>query len=171
MNKMREIRIEKVTLNIGAGQAGEKLEKAMKLLNKITDKKPIQNISQKRIPSWGVRPGLAIGTKVTLRGQDAEDVLKRLLSAVDNTLKPTVFDEEGNFSFGIPEYIDIPGVDYIVEVGIMGLEVAVTLTRPGFRIKKRKFQKRNIPTKHRITKEEAIEYLKTKFNVKIGEKE
>lgn len=171
MNKMKEIRIEKVTLNIGAGEAGDKLEKAMKLLSTITSRKPVRTVSHKRIPSWSVRPGLTIGTKVTVRGKPAEELLKRLLSAVDNQLKPGCFDQEGNFSFGIPEYIDIPGVEYIVEVGIIGLDVTVTLSRAGFRIKKRKFQRRRVPTKHRITSEEAMGYMKDKFEIKIGEEE
>lgn len=168
---MKEIRIEKLTLNIGAGEAGDKLEKAVKLLNKITGKKPLKTVSHKRIPSWSVRPGLTIGAKVTIRGKEAEEMLKRLLVAVDNTLKPSSFDNQGNFAFGIHEYIDIPKMEYLVEIGILGLDVAVTLERPGYRIKKRKYQRKSIPTKHRITKEEAIEYLKTKFNVKIGERE
>ena len=86
MTKMREIRIEKITLNMGAGEAGEKLEKYLKLLQTITNRKPIQMVSQKRIPTWAVRPGLAIGAKVTLRGKSAEELLKKLFSAVDNTL-------------------------------------------------------------------------------------
>ena len=169
MNKMRELRIEKITLNMGAGEAGEKLEKYMKLLQVISGRKPVQMVSQKRIPTWAVRPGLAIGAKVTLRGKPAEELLKRLFSAVDNTIKPSSFDKEGNFSFGIPEYIDIPGVEYIVEIGIVGLEVAVTLERPGFRIKRRKYHPKKIPTKHKITAEETQEFLKNKFKIKIGE--
>ncbi len=156
---------------MGAGEAGDKLEKYTMLLNKITGKKPVQRVSNKRIPTWQVRPGLAIGTKVTIRGKEAEELLKKLLTAVDNTLKPKSFDKEGNFAFGIPEYIDIPGMEYIVEIGIVGLEVAVTLERAGFRIKKRKFNTKKIPTKHRITTEEAQEFMKTKFNVKIGDEE
>jgi large subunit ribosomal protein L5 len=169
MNKMREIRIEKVTLNMGAGEAGAKLEKYVNLLNKITGRKPVQIVSQKRIPTWSVRPGLAIGTKVTVRGKDAEELLKRLFAAVENTIKPSSFDDEGNFAFGVPEYIDIPGMEYIVELGIVGLEVAVTLQRPGFRIKRRKFNTKKIPAKHRITAKDAQEYLQNKFSVKIGE--
>ncbi|MBT6995309.1 50S ribosomal protein L5 [Candidatus Woesearchaeota archaeon] len=171
MNKMREIKIEKLTLNMGAGEAGNKLEKYTMLLNKITGKKPIQRISNKRIPTWQVRPGLAIGTKVTIRGKAAAELLKRLLVAVDNTIKPKSFDKEGNFAFGIPEYIDIPEMEYIVEIGIVGLEVAVTLERAGFRIKKRKFNIKKIPIKHRITSEEAQEFMRTKYNAKIGEEE
>ncbi|MCD4759873.1 50S ribosomal protein L5 [archaeon] len=171
MNKMKEIRIEKITLNVGVGEAGDKLEKAILLLSTLTKRKPLQNVSKKRIPTWGVRPGLAIGAKVTLRGKEAEELLKKLLSAVDNKLKITSFDKEGNFSFGVPEYIDIPEVEYIVEVGIIGLEVAVTLIRPGFRIKNRKYKTKKIPKKHRITKEEAIKYMESNFNLKIGEEE
>lgn len=171
MNKMREIRIEKLTLNMGAGEAGAKLEKYEKLLNAITGKKPIQIISNKRIPTWQVRPGLAIGTKVTIRGKAAEELLKRLLTAVDNNLKPKSFDNQGNISFGIPEYIDIPGMEYIVEIGIVGLEVAVTLERPGFRIKKRKLNKKKVPSKHRISAEDAKAFMKSNYSVKLGEEE
>ena len=171
MNKMREIRIEKLTLNMGAGESGAKLEKYVKLLNTITGKKPIQIISNKRIPTWQVRPGLAIGTKVTIRGKAAEELLKRLLTAVDNNLKPKSFDSEGNFAFGIPEYIDIPGMEYIVEIGIVGLEVAIPLERAGFRVKNRKFNAKKIPIRHRITPEEAMEFMKSKYNVKMGDDE
>lgn len=168
---MRNIRIEKVTLNIGVGTAADRLEKAKKLLHKITGKTPITTVTNKRIPTWNVRPGLHIGVKVTLRGEEARELLKKLLIAVDNTISPNAFDSEGNFGFGIPEYIDIPGMEYIVEIGIMGLEAAVTLERPGYRIKKRKFQRKRIPTRHRISQEEAISYLENEFKVKIGEKD
>lgn len=171
MNKMQELRIEKVTLNIGTGQPGEKLEKAISLLNKITGKKPIQRISQKRIPTWNVRPGLAVGTKVTLRGKEAEELLKRLLKAKEDRLFPSNFDNQGNFAFGIPEYIDIEGMEYIVEIGIMGLEASVTLKKQGFRVKERKYHTKRIPKKHRITKEEAIEFVKSKFNIKVEDEE
>jgi len=169
MNKMKEIRIEKITLNIGVGEAGDKLEKAAILLKKLTEVKPLFTKSEKRIPSWGVRPGLTIGTKVTLRGEKANEMLKRLLVAKENRLRPRNFDNQGNLSFGIPEYIEIPGIEYIPEVGIIGLEVAVTLERPGFRIKKRKYQQEKIPTRHRITKEEAMEFISSKFKTIITE--
>jgi len=171
MNPMREIRIEKITVNIGIGEAGEKLEKAMKLLKNITGQKAIQTKSKKRIPTWSLRPGLPIACKVTLRKKLAEETLIRLLKAVENNLKPNCFDKFGNFSFGVPEYIDIPGVEYDVEIGIIGLEVAVTLERQGYRIKKRKINKKKIPSKHLISKKEAMEFVKEKFNVKLVEEE
>ena len=168
---MKQIRVEKATLNIGIGQAGDNLEKAARLLNKITNKKPIQTKTQKRVPTWGLRPGLPIGCKVTLRKKEAEELLKRLFSAVENKLDPKNFDKEGNFSFGVKEYIDIPGAEYEPEIGIIGLEAAVTLGRPGFRLKRRKVKTKKIPTKNRISKEEAIKFIQEKFNVKVGEDE
>lgn len=170
-NPNRQIKIEKVTLNIGVGQAGDKLEKAIKLLNKITDKKPISTKTQRRIPTWGLRPNLAIGAKVTLRSKDASVLLKKLFAAVDNKLSEKKFDKFGNFAFGIPEYIDIPEVPYDIDIGIIGLEVAVTLKRPGLRVKKRRVNPSKIKKGHMVTKKEAIDFLKDNFSIKIVEEE
>lgn len=166
-NLMREIKIEKITLNIGAGEAGEKLNKAKKILEKITNSKALETITMKRIPSWGIRPKLPIGCKVTLRGKRAEEVLLRLLKAIDNKIDEKKFDNAGNFSFGIPEYIDIPGVEYDPSIGIIGLEVAITLERPGYRIKRRRIKNKKISFNHLIKKEEAVDFIKNKFNVEI----
>lgn len=165
--KMKQIKIEKITLNMGVGTTGDRLEKAMKLLNKITDAKPIATKAKKRIPTLGVRPGLPIGCKVTLRGKKAEDMLIRLIKANKNTIKSSKFDNSGNLSFGIAEYLDIEGVEYDMSIGIIGLEVAITLERPGFRIKRKMIKQKSIPPKHRITKEEAIDFMKNKFGVKV----
>jgi len=169
MNIMRNIRIEKVTLNIGAGKDQSKLDKSLSLLQNISSAKPVKTKAKKRIPEWGVRPGLPIGCKVTLRGEKAILLLKRLLDAKEHTLIESQFDEYGNISFGIQEYIDIEGVKYDPKIGILGLEVCITLERPGFRIKKRKYMKRKIPKKHRISKDEAIEFMKVNFKIKIGD--
>jgi len=170
-NVMRRIKIEKVTLNIGVGKNPEKMEKAIKLLKKITNRKPVKTKTNKRIPAWEIRPGLEIGCKVTVRGKEAEELLKKLLEAKDNKLLERNFDDNGNLSFGIKEYIDIPGIKYDHDIGIIGLEVAVTLERPGFRIKRRKKAKKKIGKKHRITKQEAINFMKEKFNITIGDKD
>ena len=167
-NPMRAVKVEKINLNMGVGSPGDQLEKAVKLLQTITNEKPVKTKGKKRIPTWGVRPNLEIGCRVTLRGKKAEEVLKRLLSAVDNTVKQSKFDDAGNFAFGVPEYIGIPGMEYDASIGIIGLEVAVTLQRAGFRIKRRKLRKTRLPQKHRITKEDAITFMKEKFSAKIG---
>ena len=171
MNPMRAIRIEKVTLNIGAGKDQTKLEKGMKLLENLTGIKPVKTFSKKRIPAWGIRPGLPIGCKVTLRKMAATTLLIKFLKAKDDRLSPVQFDQDGNIAFGIAEYMDVPGVKYDPAIGIMGLEVCVTLERPGFRIKKRRLKKRKISIRHTIKKEEAIEFMKSQFNVRVGEAE
>jgi large subunit ribosomal protein L5 len=169
MNSMRQISIEKVTLNIGAGKDQAKLEKGMKLINNITGYNPVKTFTKKRIQEWGLRPGLPIGCKLTLRKEKALDLLKRLLEAKDNTLQDSNLDNEGNVSFGISEYIDIPGVNYYPDIGIMGFQVCITLKRKGFRIKRRVLKRREIPRKNRIKKEEAIDFMKKNFNLKVGE--
>ena len=169
MNSMKQISVEKVTLNIGAGNDQTKLEKGVKLIGNITGYKPVKTFTKKRIQEWGLRPGLPIGCKLTLRKESAIDLLKRLLEAKDNTLYVSNVDNEGNVSFGINEYIDIPGVKYDPDVGIMGLQVCITLKRNGFRIKHRAIKRCTIPRKHRIKKEEAIDFLKNTFNLKISE--
>lgn len=158
-NLMKEIRIEKITLNIGAGKNEELLKKGLKLLNKITSTKPVETKTKKRIPGWGLRPGLAIGCKVTVR-KDCAQLLKRLVAAKDNILEQRNFDNQGNFSFGIPEYIDIAGLEYDPDLRIMGLEAAVTLERPGFRVRKRTLKTAPVGKNHRISKEEAISFAK-----------
>ncbi len=170
MNKehsMKQISIDKITLNIGTGAPGDELEKSLKLLQKITNVKPVKTVTHKRIPTWGVRPGLTIGCKITLRGKPAEEVLTRLLKAVNNSLPASHFDTSGNFSFGIKEYLDIPGVAYDAYIGIRGLEVAVTLKRPGYRVKMRRVRPQRIGKHHVITKEDAIAFIGTKYQVKV----
>ena len=166
---MKEIKVEKLTVNIGTGGPGDKLDKALKLLKNITKEKPVTTTTKKRIPTWDIRPALQIGCKVTLRGKKAEALLKRLIEAKGNKLKESYFDNQGNFSFGIAEYLDVPGAEYDPSIGIIGFETAVSLTRPGFRIKERKIMKRKISKKHKITKEEAKEFMKNKYSVRIGE--
>ncbi len=167
---MKQLRIEKLTLNIGAGKNQEILKKGVKLLKNITSGTPVTTKTQKRIPTWGLRPGLPIGCKITLRKGKALELLPRLLDAKANQLKEQNFDSNGNLSFGIHEYIDINGVKYDPEIGIIGLQVCVTLERPGFRIKRRK-DKKSPAKKHKITRDESISFFKETFKLKVGEEE
>jgi large subunit ribosomal protein L5 len=169
MNPMREISIEKVTLNIGAGKDQAKLEKGIKLISSIAGKSPVKTFAKKRIQEWGLRPGLPIGCKLTLRKVGASELLKRMLEARDNMLNKTNIDNEGNISFGIKEYIDIPGVNYDPNIGIMGLQVCITLRRHGFRIKSRSIRRRQVPKKQKINREESIEFMQKNFNLKVEE--
>ena len=157
-NPMIGIKISKITLNIGAGKSEDLLKKGLILLQKLTPVKPVKTLTSRRIPGWGLRPGLAIGAKVTVRAE-TEKLLKRLLVAKENILLEKNFDNNGNFSFGVPEYIDIEGLEYDPDLKIIGLEAAVTLERPGFRVKHRR-NKSKIGKSHKITKNQAIEFVK-----------
>lgn len=169
MNPMREIRIEKLTLNIGAGRDEKVLKKAMKLLKNITGVEPVQTITKKRLAAWGLRPGLPIGAKITLRGDQVYELAARLFAAKEKRIKLSWFDNHGNVSFGIHEYVDIPDAKYDTEIGILGLQVSLTLSRSGFRVKKRKLHKDNIGKKHLITREDAIAFISERFGVSMEE--
>lgn len=137
-NKMREIEIEKIVLSMGA--VGDELDKAAKLLKLISGMKVVKTKSRKRIPAFDIRPGLEIGCKVTLRGQKGKERLKNLLEAIGNQLKEKQI-ELGGFSFGIPEYIEIPGIEYQRDIGMLGLNVSVVFKRKGKRTAVKKIKK------------------------------
>jgi large subunit ribosomal protein L5 len=167
MNPMRDIKIEKVVLNIGAGGGGDKLVNAEKVLERIAKQKPARTHAKKPVREWGVTLGSPIGCVVTLRGKQAVETLNRLLDAVERRVKKTSFDKGGNFAFGIKEHIDIPGISYDPELGVFGLDVCITLMRPGYRIRRRRRLARHIPPSHRITQEEAINFVSSKFGVQV----
>lgn len=166
-NTMKKIMIGKVTVNMGVGETGDALDKGRTILTLVTGSKPMQTVAKVKIPTWGIREGLPIGAKVTLRGKKASEFLKRALSAKDNVLSGKNFDRSGNFGFGIKEYIDLPGTKYDPKLGIRGFDVLVSLERPGYRIKKRKINKKKVPIKHSISKESAITFVKETFGVEI----
>ncbi len=164
INKMREIEIEKVVLSIGA--TGEGLERGAKLLNLISGMKSIKMKSKKRIPNFNVRPGLEIGCKVTLRGKKAEEILKRLLAAIGNKLKEKQINDE-DFSFGIEEYIEIPGMEYQRDIGMTGLNATIVFKRKGKRVKIKKRNRGRFPKRQMVTKQEIIGFMVKNFDTRI----
>jgi large subunit ribosomal protein L5 len=167
MNPMREIRLAKVTVNMGAGaESATKLEKCKKILQSVTKKKIVITSTHKR-STFGVAKNKPIGAMTTMRGTEAMEFLKKVIQALENKLKESQFDTNGNFSFGIHEYINIPGIRYDPDVGIMGMDVAVTLERPGYRVKKRRLRPRKVGKAHIIKKEEAIEWARKNLGVTI----
>jgi len=167
MNPMEQVKISKVTLNIGVGEGGERLARAEKLLEIMTGQKPVKTISKVTNPEFGIRKRQPIGCKVTLRGEKADEIIRKFLDGIGNKLKTSQFDEQGNVSMGIEEHIDIPGMKYDPDIGIFGMDLSITFEKPGYRINRRRIQKRKVPKKHRVTREEAIKFMKEKFNVKI----
>ncbi len=160
MNKMREIKIEKIVLSVGG--TAEELEKGFKLLEFLTGKKPSKTTSKKRIPTLGVRPNLEVGAVLTIR-KDFKELLRRLLSTIDNTIKKKQISEN-NFSFGIKEYIEIPEIEYQRDIGIRGFDVTIVFKRAGRRVKLRKTKKGKIPKRQKISKEEIIKFMEENFN-------
>jgi len=163
MNKMREIKIEKVVLSVGG--TGEALEKGVKLLKILSGRKPSKRISHKRIPTLNVRPKLEVGAIVTLR-TDIDKILKRMLAAIENKIGKKQISEN-HFSFGIKEYLEIPGIEHQREIGILGLDVTVVFKRAGRRVRLKKIKKGKIPKRQRITQQEIIKFMETNFQTKI----
>src|SRR5207247_127557 len=169
MADMREIRMGKVVVNVGVGEAGEKLVKAQKVLELVTKQKSVQTLSHRAVRDWGVRRNMPIGTRVTLRGSPAETFLKSALDIRSNRLPAYSFDPRGNFSFGIQDYTDFPGMKYDPEIGVFGMDVSLMLQRPGFRIARRAVKPRRIPRRHRISRDEGVQFMRDAFKVEVVE--
>jgi len=162
-NPMRKVILEKVILNCGGIE--DKFERGLKLLKVLTGKKIKEVVSSKRIPAFAVRPGLKTGSTVTLRGEEAEKILKRLFGAVENKIRPKQI-AENHFSFGVKEYLEIPDIEYQRDIGVMGMDVTAVFRRAGKRVSLKKIKSGKTPKKQNVTKEEIIEYL-NKLGVKV----
>ena len=165
---MKKITLEKVVLNMGVGKSGDIIQVAKRALEQISGKKPSTRNARETQRDWGVRKGEPIGVAVTIRGEDAVVLLKRLLEAKGNSINGKSFDNFGNFSFGINEHIDIPDVKYEPSIGILGLGISIALTRPGYGIRKRSKHKASVGKSHVITNQEAKDYLVKEFGVTIA---
>jgi len=166
-NPMRRPRLDKVVVNMGVGEGGQRLVNAEKILEAITHQKTVRTYSKKT--AFDVRKGTPIGCKVTLRDNGGEEFLKASLKINNNTLIDSCFDCNGGFSFGIEEHTDFPGMKYDPNIGIFGTDVCVSLKRPGYRIKDRRIQKRKLKADHRLSKDAAIDFLKEEYGVVIEE--
>lgn len=158
-NPMRKIKIEKIVLSVSG--IAENLEKGFKLLSFITKRKPAKMKSTKRIPSLNVRPGLEVGAVVTIR-KNKYELLKKLLAAIDNTLRKKQISTN-NFSFGIKEYLEIPGMEYQRDIGIAGLDVTIVFKRAGRRVNLKKIKRGKVSKKQMIPKEEIIKFMEDNF--------
>ena len=166
-HKMLQPRIEKVVVNLNIGKSGEPLERASRVLNEISGQAPYKAKAKKSIRDWGIRQGEPIACVVTLRREKGLAFLKKVLPVIDNKISQRSFDEIGNFAFGLKEHIDIPGVKYDPEIGIFGMDVCVSVNRPGQRIKIRRKQTKHIGKQHLLTPEESIEYVRRTLGVEI----
>ena len=169
-NPMKKPYLEKLVLNIGVGVGGEELEKAVTVLETITGQKAIKTLSKTNVKEFNLRKGRPIGTKITIRAQNAEKLLKKLLIVNNNKILRKSFDNYGNFGFGITEHISIPGIEYDNTIGIWGLDCVGRIVRPGMRVKFRRKARTTVPKHHYVSREETQYFLKQKFGVEIVEK-
>jgi large subunit ribosomal protein L5 len=167
INPMKEIQVSKVVINIGVGKSGDPVEKAKNALSELTGKTPSVRGAKKSVRDFGIHKGEPIGAMVTLRRTDATNFLRRVIESKRNVIKNSSFDNNGNISFGIHEHIDIPGTKYNPDIGIFGMDVCAALTRPGYRISKRRNPSR-IGKSHKITKDESIEFFKAQFGAEVN---
>ncbi len=165
---MLKPRIEKVVVNLSVGKSGEPLERAATVLKEITGRTPCKRKAKASIRDFGVRKGESIACIVTLRRQEAIDFLKKVLPVVENKISQRSFDGQGNVSFGLKEHIEIPGVKYDPDIGIFGMDVCVTVTRPGYRVKNRKIRQTKLGAKHVLTPEESMVFVRDTLGVEIA---
>jgi len=164
---MRDVYIDKVVVHMGVGESGERLVKAENIMKKITGQMPIRSIAKKTQPAFSIRKGAPIGCKVTLRGKTARDFFTTAVGILNKTVFESQFDKSGNISFGVEEHTDFPGMSYDPQIGIFGMDVNVVLERKGIRITRRRMEQKKLPAKQRVKKEDAIAFLKEKYQVEV----
>lgn len=169
MNVMLEPRIDKVVVHVGVGESGQRLVNAETIMKTITRQQPVRSIAKKTLPTFNIKKKEPIGAKLTLRGKVAEEFLILAFKAAGNSLKKSQFDQQGNFSFGIEEHTDFPGMRYDPEIGIFGMDISVALKRAGYRIARRRVAQKKLPGRQRLGKDDTMEFVHQKFGVEILE--
>lgn len=166
-HEMRAPRIEKVVVHMSVGEGGRELQNAQEILEEIAGQESVQTLAKRTVAEFNIREGDPIGAKTTLRGEDAHEFLETALPLTE--LSISQFDDTGNFSFGVAEHTEFPSQEYDPQIGIYGLDVTVTLVRPGYRVAKRNKANRSIPSGHQMTPDDAASYVESNFDVEVDE--
>ncbi len=161
-NVMRDIKIDKLVINLCTGESGDRLTKASKVITDLTGQDPLEGKARYTIRTFGIKRNEKISCFTTIRGDKAEDLLKRGLKVKDYELRRGNFSDSGCFGFGIQEHIDL-GIKYDPQTGIFGMDFFVVLTRAGRRVKLKKAKRGKIGCSHKITKDEAQQWFQEKL--------
>jgi len=159
---MRKIKIEKLVVNCCVGEPGDRLTRASRVLQELTEQEPVFSQARLTVRTFGIRRNDKIACHVSVCGEKAEDILQRALHVKEFELREKNFATSGNFGFGIAEHIDL-GLKYDPSVGIYGMDFYVVLSRAGRRVGLKKRKRGVVGPKHKISKEDAKKWFVTKF--------